>query len=111
MIKKIIIAGFVFIGAMSVTQARDSWKFEVTNGSSAAVKHFRTKEGGSWSKNWISGDRIERGETFIMDFNHSDGECVVRTQITFVDDTYFDYDVDYCKIDVIIIRESELLFK
>jgi hypothetical protein len=46
-----------------------------------------------------------------VDFNHSDGECAVRTQINFVDDTYFDYDVDYCKVDVIIIRESELLFK
>jgi len=111
MIIRLVLAGFIVFSSMPSVNARDSWKFEVTNGSSVPVRHFRTKEDGQWSSNWISGDRINPGETFIMDFRTSEGNSVVRTQITFTDDTYFDYDVDYCKAEIIIIRENELLFQ
>jgi hypothetical protein len=54
------------------------WKFKVVNQSSTAAVEFRTQEDGEWSKNWIA-DRIEPGDTFVMDFGTDKGDCTVRT--------------------------------
>ena len=86
------------------------WQFEVVNKSETPATEFRTKEDGEWSENWISA-RIEPGDTFDMDFNHSDGDCVVRTQIHFVDGSYFDTDVDYCKVSTLYMFENKLTWE
>lgn len=83
------------------------WKFKVYNKSQTAAVEFRTQEDGEWSKNWIS-DRIEPGDTFNMDFGHDDGNCKVRTQIRFTDGTYFDADVDYCKVSNLYVFEQRM---
>ena len=83
------------------------WKFKVYNKSETAAVEFRTQEDGEWSSNWIS-DRIEPGDHFDMDFGTDKGDCTVRTQIRFTDGTYFDANVDYCKISNLYIYENRL---
>ena len=108
---RLVLLLLMLISTNTVSLARDSWVFHVENRSSVAVKNFRTQENGKWSGNWIKGDIIRSGEKFEMDFGSSHGDCTVRTQITFTDGTYFDYDVDYCEVNVIVIREQKLTFE
>jgi hypothetical protein len=82
-----------------------SWKFNVINKSAAKVLSFQTKENGDWSHNWL-GENIAPGETFVMDFGTAEGECSVRTHITFNDNTYVDSDIDYCKVSNIYVTET-----
>jgi hypothetical protein len=91
----------------SAAQAGEHWTFQVVNKSQTPATEFRTQESGQWSDNWIS-KRIEPGDTFDMDFNHADGDCAVRTQIHFTDGTYFDANVDYCKVSTLYIYENSL---
>ena len=103
--------GLVF--AAAVTQpslAGDHWKFQVVNKSQTAAIEFRTQQDGTWSSNWIK-DRIEPGDTFNMDFGTDKGDCTVRTQIRFTDGTYFDADVDYCKVSTLNIFENKLTWE
>ena len=86
-----------------------SWKFNVVNKSSAKVLTFKTKENDEWSKNWL-GENIGPGETFIMDFGTSEGSCVVRTYLTFNDDTHVDADIDYCKVSNIYVTENGITY-
>ena len=78
----------------------------VNNGSLPAIE-FRTREDGEWSSNWIS-ERVEPGNSFDMDFGTSEGECTVRTQIRFTDGSYFDANVNYCKISTLYIHDTRL---
>jgi hypothetical protein len=39
---------------------------------------------------------VAPGETFDMDFGTDEGNCTVRTRITFSDKTYVVRDIDYC---------------
>ncbi len=87
--------------------AGEHWKFNVVNKSETAAVEFRTQEDGEWSKNWIA-DRIEPGDTFVMDFGTDKGDCTVRTQIHFTDGSSFDADVDYCKVSNLYIHEDKL---
>jgi hypothetical protein len=82
-----------------------SWKFNVINKSGLKVLSFQTNEDGAWSHNWLK-ENIAPGETFIMDFGTAEGECSVRTHITFNNDTYVDGDIDYCKVANIYVTES-----
>lgn len=87
--------------------AGEHWKFNVVNKSNVAAVGFRTQENGEWSANWIS-DKIEPGDTFNMDFETNNGNCVVRTQIRFADGGTFDAPVDYCKINNLYIRDGNV---
>jgi hypothetical protein len=89
------------------TASANEWKFKVVNKSQTSAIEFRTREDGRWSKNWIS-DRIEPGDTFDMDFGTDEGDCTVRTQIRFTDGSYFDADVDYCKVSTLYLYENRL---
>jgi hypothetical protein len=87
--------------------AGSHWKFSVVNKSETAAIEFRTQEDGDWSSNWIK-DRIEPGDSFDMDFGTDKGDCSVRTEIRFTDGSYFDADVDYCKVNTLYIHEDKL---
>jgi len=90
--------------------AGDHWKFVVVNKSTLAAVEFRTQEDGEWSSNWIT-DRIEPGDTFNMDFGTAKGDCAVRTQIHFVDGSFFDADVDYCKASKLDMYNDKLTWE
>jgi hypothetical protein len=98
-------------GAMALAgapaHAGNHWKFQVINKSNSAAIEFRTEEDGEWSQNWIR-DRIEPGDTFEMDFGSDKGDCVVRTEIRFTDASYFDADVDYCKVSTLSIHNDHV---
>ncbi len=91
----------------SGASAGEHWKFNVVNKSNVAAVEFRTQEDGEWSANWIK-DRIEPGDKFDMDFGTDKGDCTVRTQIHFTDGSYFDADVDYCKVSTLYIYDNKL---
>ena len=95
------------VGALALAGAANaaSWKFKVYNKSNTAAIEFRTQEDGEWSSNWIT-ERIEPGDYFDMDFGTDKGDCTVRTQIRFTDGSYFDTNVDYCKISNLYIYEN-----
>ena len=97
------------VGALALAGAANaaSWKFKVYNKSNTAAIEFRTQEDGEWSSNWIT-ERIEPGDYFDMDFGNDKGDCTVRTQIRFTDGSYFDTNVDYCKISNLYIYENRL---
>jgi hypothetical protein len=103
-VKTALVATAITI-AFAAPSFAGSWKFNVVNKSSAKVLSFQTKENSSWSHNWL-GENIGPGETFIMDFGTAEGECTVRTHITFNDNTYVDSDIDYCKVSNIYVTES-----
>jgi hypothetical protein len=102
-------AAFLFSFAPAFADS-GSWKFDVINKGNTPVIEFRTQEDGEWSENWIE-NRIEPGDNFELDFETSEGKCTVRTQIRFIDGSYFDADVDYCKANVLEIHPDTLLWK
>jgi hypothetical protein len=86
------------------------WKFNVVNRSNLPIVEFRTKEDGEWSENWIS-DRIEPGDDVVLDFETSEGDCIVRTQVRYTDGGFFDADVDYCKARTIEVLGETMVWK
>jgi hypothetical protein len=86
------------------------WKFNVVNKSNLPIVEFRTKEDGDWSENWIS-DRIEPGDDVVLDFETSEGDCIVRTQVRYTDGGFFDADVDYCKARIIEVLGETMVWK
>ena len=103
----VMAAGGAIALATAPAHAGNHWKFAVVNKSETAAIEFRTQEDGEWSSNWIK-DRIEPGDTFNMDFGTDKGDCTVRTEIRFTDGSYFDADVDYCKVSTLYIHETKL---
>jgi acetyltransferase-like isoleucine patch superfamily enzyme len=100
-------------GALSYSAAAASahWRFDLVNKSNVAAVEFRTQVNGSWSPNWI-GDRIEPGDKFHMDFGSDMGaDCNVRTEIRFTDGSFFDADVDYCKVTTLYIFDNKLTWE
>lgn len=104
---RILASALVMAALTSAASAGDHWKFSVVNKSNVAAVEFRTQEDGAWSANWIK-DRIEPGDKFEMDFGTDKGDCTVRTQIHFTDGSYFDADVDYCKVSTLYIYDNKL---
>ena len=43
-----------------------------------------------------------------MDFGTDKGDCTVRTQIRFTDGSYFDANVNYCKVETLYIHDNRL---
>ena len=111
MIARSLIAGVVSALLLSSTaMAGDHWVFRIVNKSKLTADGFRTMEDGRWSDNWLHTD-IEPDTDWNMDFGHSDGVCTVRTQVHFTDNTYFDYDVDYCKAKTLIIYNKTMKYE
>ncbi|THD47498.1 MAG: hypothetical protein E7774_04695 [Bradyrhizobium sp.] len=104
------VAASAMVLATVPAQAGNHWKFNVVNKSTTAAIEFRTQEDGQWSQNWIA-DRIEPGDTFAMDFGTDEGDCSVRTEIRFTDGSFFDADVDYCKVSTLYIHEDKLTWE
>jgi hypothetical protein len=103
------VAASALIG-FAVPVMAGNWKFGVTNKASYVVTDFRTEENGEWSDNWLDSP-IKPGEEFEMDFGTDEGECNVRTQVTFADGSYFDYNVDYCKVSHLNVYNDEIKWK
>jgi hypothetical protein len=103
----VLAALLAFVASSISAPAAEEWKFKVVNRGTLPAIEFRTKEDGEWSSNWIS-DRIEPGDSFDMDFGTSKGNCTVRTQIRFTDGSYFDADVNYCRVDTLYIHDDRL---
>lgn len=108
MFSKLILAGLL-AASVSVAHAKDSWEFDVVNNSSLVADGFRTQEDGKWSSNWLH-KKIKPGETWTLDFGHSSGDCTVRTQVHFTDNTFFDYDVNYCDASNLYIYEHTIKY-
>jgi hypothetical protein len=95
----------------SAEAANAHWRFDIVNKSNVAAVEFRTQANGAWSPNWI-GDRIEPGDRFHMDFGADiGGDCSVRTEIRFTDGSFFDADVDYCKVTTLYILDNKLTWE
>jgi len=109
MIKGLVVTGAVLAASMmsGAGASAKEWVFYVVNKSDHPVLEFRTREDGEWSKNWIE-NRIEPGDKFEMDFGTSEGDCTIRTQITFNDGSKFDANVDYCKVTTLYLYEDKL---
>jgi len=109
MIQSLVVSGMLFAATMLASSGAlaKEWVFYVENKSDHSVLEFRTREEGEWSKNWIS-NRIEPGDKFEMDFGTSEGDCTIRTQITFSDGSKFDANVDYCKVTTLYLYEDKL---
>lgn len=103
-------AAMVAMCASQASAAEKEWKFDVVNKSNSAAVEFRTQEDNEWSENWIS-NRIEPGDEIELDFGTDEGNCTVRTQIRFIDGTFFDADVDYCKASLLEIYNDKLIWK
>ncbi len=108
--RKIICAALILAGLSTNAQAAADWVFTITNKSGTTIDRFRTQEDGAWSASWLK-DHIEPGDTFNMHFGHADGDCTVRTQIGFEDNTFFDVDVDYCQVEHMDIFEKRITWK
>jgi len=109
-VKSVAVAVALVMSLFAGPAGAAEWKFEVVNKSRTAANEFRTREDGQWSENWISA-RIEPGDSFDMDFGTDKGDCTVRTQIHFTDGSYFDANVDYCKVHTLYIYENRLTWE
>jgi len=109
MIKSLVVSGALLAASVLAgnPEAAKEWVFYVVNKSDHAVLEFRTREDGERSKNWVR-ERIEPGDKFEMDFGTSEGDCTIRTQITFTDGSKFDAAVDYCKVETLYLYEDKM---
>lgn len=105
-----ILALSMALAVMASPAFAGSWKFAMTNKSKSIITSFKTQEEGKWSSNWLS-EPVSPGDEYEMDFGTSEGDCVVRTKVTFKDGSYFDYDVDYCKVEHLVVKENVILLK
>ncbi|GGK46823.1 hypothetical protein GCM10011322_37410 [Salinarimonas ramus] len=99
----------MMVFASAPTSATE-WKFDLVNRSNANILNFATREGGSWSHNWLD-EIVAPGETFIMDFGTDKGDCSVLTRMEFSDGTYFEEPVDYCSASTITVRNNEVVWE
>lgn len=107
-VKNLMVAvALLALSAAPTTASDGHWKFGLLNKSRLVADGFRTLENGQWSDNWLHA-QIDPNETSTMDFMHDDGSCLIRTQITFSDNTFFDYDVDYCKVNNLYIYKNSV---
>lgn len=97
----------VVIAGATMPAIAAGWEFGLYNNTNETIVGFRTKENGAWSGNWLS-QKVGPGDVFDMDFGTDEGDCVVRTQVTFSDGSYFDYDVDYCEVSNLHVYADEI---
>jgi hypothetical protein len=100
-------AAILLAGATTPAAAAGHWKFDLHNNSAAKVLTFKTQEDGEWSENWLP-ENVDPGETYEMDFGTDEGDCEVRTRISFSDGTYVDANIDYCHASNIYVRNDDV---
>lgn len=101
------LASLVLIGAMMITPAMAaSYKFTLHNDSKYPIVGFQTFEDGKWST-W-SGVGVDQGESQVMDWNSSEGDCVVPFRIIYKDVETEQYKVDWCKISNIRVHDDSV---
>ena len=83
-----------------------SYKFQLHNESKYAITGFETFEDGKWST-W-TGVSAAPGETQTMDWNSSEGDCVVPFRIIYKDVETEQYQVDWCKISNIRVHDDKV---
>ena len=107
--RKIIAAALAaaVVVSSALPAAAESWTFGLTNNAKDTITGFRTQEEGTWSDSWLT-QKVSPGDEFEMDFGSAEGDCVVRTQVTFADGSYFDYDVDYCQVNNLYVYDDEI---
>ncbi len=84
----------------------ESYKFTLHNQSQYAISGFQTYEDGKWST-W-SGVSVAPGESQSMDWNSSEGDCVVPFRIIYKDVETEQYKVDWCKISNIRVNDDKV---
>jgi hypothetical protein len=95
------------LGALIATPAlAESYKFKLHNESKYPITGFQTYEDGKWST-W-SGVSVDAGETQDMDWNSSEGDCVVPFRIIYKDVETEQYKVDWCKIGNIRVHDDNV---
>ena len=99
------VAASLFVAPASAT----SWEFDLVNRSNANILNFTTREGGSWSRNWLD-EIVAPGETFVMDFGTDRGDCRIRTRMEFSDGTFFEDAIDYCSASRITVRNNDVVW-
>jgi hypothetical protein len=101
------LAGIGLTAALAASPAvASSYKFELHNESKYAITGFQTFEDGKWST-W-SGVGVEPGETQAMDWQSSEGDCVVPFRIIYKDVETEQYKVDWCKISNIRVHNDSV---
>ena len=93
--------------ALSVSPAfAASYKFTLHNESKYPITGFETFEDGKWST-W-SGVGVGPGESQTMDWNSSEGDCVVPFRIIYKDVETEQYKVDWCAITNIRVHNDSV---
>jgi hypothetical protein len=95
------------LGALFAAPAMaESYKFSLHNESKYEITGFQTYEDGKWST-W-SGVGVAPGDTQDMDWNSSEGDCVVPFRIIYKDVETEQYKVDWCKISNIRVHDDSV---
>ena len=101
------LASLILIGATMITPAlAASYKFTLYNESKYPIIGFQTFEDGKWST-W-SGVSVGPDESQSMDWNSSEGDCVVPFRIIYKDVETEQYKVDWCKISNIRVHDDSV---
>jgi hypothetical protein len=95
------------LGALIAAPAlAETYKFTLHNESKYPITGFQTYEDGKWST-W-SDVGVEAGESQSMDWNSSEGDCVVPFRIIYKDVETEQYKVDWCKISNIRVHDDSV---
>ena len=95
-------------GSAATADDGDDWEFTLVNHSSVPIRQFNGYAGGAWSSNWLS-YQVAPGDSVTLRFDDDATEnCVVKTRITFMDDSYFEQDVDYCGMETIHVSDDTI---
>jgi hypothetical protein len=95
------------LGVLFATPAlAGTYKFTLHNESKYPITGFQTYEDGKWST-W-SGVDVGAGESQSMDWNSSEGDCVVPFRIIYKDVETEQYKVDWCKISNIRVHNDNV---
>ena len=103
MLRTLLAASLIVIAAPALAA---SYKFELHNDSRYEITGFQTFEDGKWST-W-SGVGVAPGESQSMDWNSSEGDCVVPFRIMYKDVETEQYKVDWCKIGNIRVHNDSV---
>lgn len=94
-------------GCLAATAAfAESYKFKLHNKSKYEITGFQTYEDGKWST-W-SGVHVPPGSSLNMDWQSSEGDCVVPFRIIYKDIETEQYKVDWCKISSITVSDDNV---
>ena len=106
MMTRLLASVFVLGAALATPASAASYKFELHNESKYPIVGFQTFEDGKWST-W-SGVSVGIGETQTMDWNSSEGDCVVPFSIIYKDVETEEYKVNWCKISNIRVHNDSV---